>query len=243
MTDPDLDEEHDRIEFCIGEVFPAEDELAQWVMTLSIALGDLRIVQSYATRPEQPVHERGYFVRLMASHTRELVKVLELAVAKSDPLRDFIENTLSQDARDLYNEVQRRAHAPLALRPDRTLLDELIRIRNVTWHYPLEKDFVVMLRDAIRRAATTGDRGVYVLPDEGHLRADYADLIAHFLAYPLDGSKEETTAQFRELHERIVDLFDALGPFLQRVEGEYLERTGKTEFKPGSGKGVRESGG
>jgi hypothetical protein len=46
MADPPEEEEHDRIEFCIGEVFPAEDELAQWVMTLSIALGDLRIVQA-----------------------------------------------------------------------------------------------------------------------------------------------------------------------------------------------------
>jgi hypothetical protein len=179
----------------------------------------------------------------MASHARELVKVLELAVAKSAPLADFIENTLSQDARDLYKEVQRRMHQPLALRPDRTLLDELIRIRDVTWHYPLDKDFVAKLRDAIRRAATTGDRGVYVLPDEGHLRADYADLVAHFLAYPLDGSKKETTAQFRELQERILDLFDALGPFLQRVEAEYLERSRKTEFKPGSASEVREDGG
>jgi ketosteroid isomerase-like protein len=36
----------------------------------------------------------------------------------------------------------------------------------------------------------------------------------------------------------ILDLFDVLGPFLQRVEAEYLERSRKAEFKPGSGKKV-----
>jgi hypothetical protein len=218
------EEEHDRLEFCIGEVFPADDELAQWLMSLSIALGDLRVAAVYAVRDEQADYERDYFVRMLVSHMRELVKVLVVAVDKRDVLRDFV-NALPPETRAHYDQMKRLIAQPMKLRPDRTLLDELIRIRNATWHYPVDKGYVEQLRDAMRRAGASGDRGVYVFPEGTELgyRAEYADLVAMFLAYPLDGSPAEREAQFRELHERLIELLGALAKFLQGVEGEYLE--------------------
>jgi hypothetical protein len=215
--------EHDRLEFCIGEVFPANDELARWVMSLSIALCDLRVAAVYAVREEQPDYERGYFVRMLVSHMRELVKVLVVAVEKRDALRDFVAG-LPPEVRAHYDEMQRLIERPMVLRPKTTLFDELKRIRDTTWHYPVSKAFVDQLRDAMRRAAASGDRGVYVFPKGTELgyRAEYADLVAHFLAYPLDGTDEEVRAQFRELHQRLIKLLGPIAKFLQGVEGEYL---------------------
>lgn len=227
-------DEHDRLEFCIGEVFPANDELAQWVMSLSIALGDLRLAADYARRKDQTDYERAYFVRMLASHMRELVKVLTVAVDSRPALRDFVDNTMSAAARAHYDEVVRLVEQPLRLRPDRTLFDELKRIRDTMWHYPVREDFVVQLREAMRRAAASGDRGVYVFPEDavlGH-RAEYADLVVSFLAYPLDGDAATVEAQFRELHDRLIELLGALARFLQAVEGDYLvARADKVEVK------------
>jgi hypothetical protein len=228
------EEEHDRLEFGIGEVFPANDELTQWVMSLSIALGDLRLAGVYAVREEQEDYERGYFVRMLVSHMRELVKVLVIAVEKRGALRDFVENNLSPETRAHYEEMQRLIAQPMTLRPGRTLLDELVRIRNATWHYPVSKEFVEQLRDAMRRAAASGDRGVYVFPEGTVLgyRTEYADLVAYFLCYPLDGNAAEVEAQFRELHKRLLELIGPLAKFLQGVEREYLEaRADKVDVK------------
>jgi hypothetical protein len=229
-------DEHDRLEFCIGEVFPANDELAQWVMSLSIALGDLRVAAVYAVREEQPEYERNYFVRMLVSHMRELVKVLVVAVEKREVLRDFVDR-LPPKIRAHYDDMQRLIAQPMALRPETTLFDELKRIRDTTWHYPVSKEFVEQLRDAMRRAAASGDRGIYVFPEGTELgyRAEYADLVAHFLAYPLDGTDEEVRAQFRELHERLIELLGPLAKFLQGVEGEYLAgQADKVEVKRAS---------
>jgi hypothetical protein len=47
-------------------------------MRLSMALGDLRIaLATYATREEQPMHERLYFVRVTSQHVREVVGLLD----------------------------------------------------------------------------------------------------------------------------------------------------------------------
>lgn len=51
--------------------------------TLSIALGDLRIVGKYVPRDDQHDHERIYFVRIMASHLREIVKVIDIHADKT----------------------------------------------------------------------------------------------------------------------------------------------------------------
>jgi hypothetical protein len=65
----------------IGEASSDRDEVARYVMRLSMALGDLRVAGEYAVREDQPDHERLYFVRLFASHMREAVLVLDPPIA------------------------------------------------------------------------------------------------------------------------------------------------------------------
>lgn len=54
-------------------------------MRLSTALGDLRIAGHYATRRRQNVAERVYFVRLLASHMREIVLIMDPPDARVVP--------------------------------------------------------------------------------------------------------------------------------------------------------------
>jgi hypothetical protein len=112
------------IRFDFAEVFPADDDLSRWVMSLSIALGDLRTAARYATRDEQPDHERVYFIRQFASHMRELVKVMELGPQRSEALRAFVDETLSDEGRRAYGTALDLIRRPLALRPGVTMFDE-----------------------------------------------------------------------------------------------------------------------
>jgi hypothetical protein len=73
--------EETQLEFNIGEASSDRDEVARYVMRLSMALGDLRVAGEYAVREDQPDHERLYFVRLFASHMREAVLVLDPPIA------------------------------------------------------------------------------------------------------------------------------------------------------------------
>jgi hypothetical protein len=219
-------ENADRIEFCLGEVFPAEDELAQCVMTLSIGLGDLRTVIRYTVREDQSDAERLFFVRLFASHMRELVKAIALGVERKESLRDFVENTLSEEGRAAFDQLQPMLAAPFETRPEVTLLDELKRIRDVTWHYPLDPEFLLLLRDAMRRAASSGSRGAYAKTAAGEIRAEYADDVGMLLTHPLDGTEAEKRAQAEELHGALTALSNVLATFLQHAEASYFEAKG-----------------
>jgi hypothetical protein len=66
-----------RYSFRHGTVHDPEDKNACYVMRLSMAPGDLRIVSPYATRNRQTVAEHLYFVRLLASHLREVVLIMD----------------------------------------------------------------------------------------------------------------------------------------------------------------------
>jgi hypothetical protein len=63
--------------FKLGDVSPADDKMSTYVVRLSRALGDLRIVADYATRARQSEGERLYFVRLFALHMREVADLLD----------------------------------------------------------------------------------------------------------------------------------------------------------------------
>jgi hypothetical protein len=80
----------EQLTFKMADASPPDDPIAVWVMKLSIALGDLRIVAEYATRTDQPEHERIYFVRIFASHLREISKLLVTDFDKREDVRDFV---------------------------------------------------------------------------------------------------------------------------------------------------------
>lgn len=107
----------EKLVFQMGDAFPPDDPIAVWVMNLSIALGDLRVVAEYATRPEQPEYERTYFVRIFASHLREVSKLLVLDFKEREDVRSFVA-TLPVEAREARDEAERLLHTTFPLRPD-----------------------------------------------------------------------------------------------------------------------------
>ena len=98
----------------MDRAFGPDDPVAMFVATLSIALGDLRIVGKYVPRDDQPDHERIYFVRIMASHLREIVKVIDIHADKPK-IVDFVASLPA-----MAREARTRIPDKLAARSSRT---------------------------------------------------------------------------------------------------------------------------
>lgn len=215
--------------FKVGDVFPANDRIARYVMRLSLALGDLRIAGDYAVRPRQRYAERLYFVRLTASHLRELAILLDPPNRTIVPDVDEFLASLPRgnkpprkDIRAAHQKALRRLAKVLRGRPDivvdgrsrpPTLRDDLKELRNRFFHYGHDQQGDDALREAMAAVAT--NRSSYVIGSTT-LRARYADLVATLLAHPFD----ERFAP--DMHERIVDLVGPVATYVQMVEAAWL---------------------
>lgn len=215
-------EEPERITFLIGEAFPEDDPIAVWIASLSRALNDIRTATKYAVRPDQPPHERLYFVRVTASHIREAVKLAAREHEKRPEVQHFVAG-MPQAGRDALDEINRRIDAKFEKRPSVSLFDDIKRLRDDTFHYgsDRDKDSIERMRAAMGRVADV--EGVYSLADRDH-RAEYADDITVALTHPFDGAQEEQIAMARELHIDIIELLGPLSTFLQAAEGHWLNQ-------------------
>jgi hypothetical protein len=214
------------LSFKMADAFSPDDPIAVWVMNLSIALGDLRIVATYATREEQPEYERIYFVRIFSSHLREISKLLVLDFNKRQDIRDFVAG-LPQEAQDARDETDTLLHSTFALRPDVVVWEDLKRLRDDTFHYVSDQPSQARLVDAMRTVAGMRDgkmESSYVLDDEGWLRAEYADLVVANRMHPFPQEHEDDTELpvTSELHETIVKLNGLIARFLAAAESHYL---------------------
>ncbi|WP_445150491.1 hypothetical protein [Baekduia sp. Peel2402] len=208
----------DRVTFRMGDVFPADDDIAVWVMNLSIALGDLRIVADYAVRDEQPDYERIYFVRLFASHLREVAKLLARDFDDRQDVRDFVAK-LPQAGRDARDEAARMLNDNFTLRPRIVVWRDMARVRNDTFHYASDKPSRKRLRAAIEEVADM--EGVYFVNDDGTMRADYADLVTANRMHPFEEQEPELPVT-RELHDRIIALNEQVATFIAHAESQWL---------------------
>jgi hypothetical protein len=216
----------ERLTFRMAAAFPAADPIAVWVMNLSIALGDLRIVAKYATRADQPDHERIYFVRIFASHLREVTKLLVLDFKDRQDVRDFVAG-LSQEGQDARTAAEQLLHSTFPSRPDTEVWRDLKRLRDDTFHYARDPASQARLVAAMRTVAGMRDSQMessYVLDDEGWLRAEYADLVIANRMHPFDQEKEDDSDLpiTLELHDAIVQLNGYLAKFIAEVEAHYL---------------------
>ena len=151
-----------RVRFRMGDVFPPEDPLAGWVMHLSIALGDLRIVADHLD--SQSNAERLYFGRVFASHLREAVKLVTLGYDACRDVRDFVA-TLPEAGRDARAQAARMAHdCPFTHRPDVILWKDLKRVRDATFHYASDAASQESLRRTLAHVAD--EEGVYLIDDD-----------------------------------------------------------------------------
>lgn len=210
----------------MADAFSPDDPIAVWVMNLSIALGDLRIVAKYATRDKQPEYERIYFVRIFSSHLREIAKLLVQDFKNRADVRDFVAG-MPQEAQDARDEAEMLLHSTFALRPDVVVWEDIKRLRDDTFHYVSDKASQVRLVEAMRTVASMQEgkmESSYVLDDDGWLRAEYADLVVANRMHPFPQEHEDDTELpvTRELHETIIKLNGFVARFLAAAEAHYL---------------------
>lgn len=218
-----------RTPFQIGAAFPADDPLARYVMRLSMALGDMRIAAHYATRDRQRSAERLYFVRLTASHLRELVILLDPPNSKIVPTVDQFVLSLPRGVKPTRAEIRashtqaiRRLAAVMRGRPGidvdgkrraPTLRDDLKELRNRFFHYGHDQPGDDALRVAMQ--AVADNRSSYVIRDRT-MRARYADVVGTLLAHPF---KPEFA---HDMHDQIVTLIGPVALYVQRVEAAWI---------------------
>jgi hypothetical protein len=205
--------------------------MARYVVRLSMALGDLRIAAQYATRRRQNAAERLYFVRLTASHLRELVLVMDPPNAHVVPRVDEFLDSLPRGTKPSRTEI-RRSHARALRMLDRpmsrgrpelttvngkrrrpTLRDDLKELRNRFFHYGHDQAGDDALWAAM--ASVDGEATGYMIR-ERTLRAMYADDIGTKLAHPFD------VAFADDMHRRVVALLGPASLFVQQVEAAWL---------------------
>jgi hypothetical protein len=146
--------EVDTLDLTIGEALPRGDDLARWLVTLGLVLGDLQSATTTAGRAANDA-ECVYFSRLSWAHFREAIRAVSL-VDRPGPIATFFEGLSpltrgrANKARGIYNAEAR-------------LIDEL---RHQVFHYPspdgLQSDGWARLDDVIgARAAMpiTYERG------------------------------------------------------------------------------------
>lgn len=209
-----------RVTFEMREAFPADDDIGVWIASLSMALNDIRTAAEYAVRGEQQQHERLYFVRMLASHLREAVKIVVLGHDHRQDIQEFV-NGMPEEGREALGEIQRRIRATFQLRRDVSLFDDIKRLRDDTFHYARDRASVERMREAMRRAAC--EQGSYLVSDRTQ-RAEYADLLRVYLIHPFDGTEDDKKAQAIEMHEAIVSLIGPLSTFLHAAEAHWLGR-------------------
>lgn len=210
----------ERLTFRMGDAFPADEAIAVWAMNISIALGDLRIIAPYATREEQPVHERIYFVRVFAAHLREISKLLVLDYSDREDVRQFVA-TLPQGGQDAREAAQQLLDSVFPSRPDVEVWRDVKRLRDDTFHYARDEESRARLMAAMESVADF--EGAYVLDESHGLRAEFADLVTANRMHPFN--EDPTLPVTRELHETIVALNGHVATFLAAVEATYLLET------------------
>jgi hypothetical protein len=221
-----------RYTFRHGAVFDPQDRMARYVVRLSTALNDLRTASRYAVRRRQSSSERTYFVRLTASHLREIVFLIDADPTGPIPSLDEFLAALPPRLKSPKRAEIRRAHAqalrilrkPMAAgRPPvvnsrgnprhPTLRDDLRTLRNGFFHYGHLESGDKALIAAMK--ALDGEAAEYVLR-EGDFRARYADDIAITLAhpYPLEFADD--------MHTRIVQFIGPVSTYIQMVEAAWF---------------------
>lgn len=217
-----------RIEFHYAEAFDPDDPIARYVTRLSFALGDLRIAGKYVTRPEQPAHERMYFMRLTASHIHEVCILFNPGDEAIPGIEDFIAVVADQDderadeLRASHKRVQQALQQPIKVPGKPTLGSQVSGIRNGFSHYFNRVEHEPLLIAAMRLAGTINEKVAYVI-DEDTMRAEYADEVVNKLVNPWPGlSDDEWNAAARALQARIVALISPIADFLQQAEAAFL---------------------
>lgn len=110
--------------FKIGDIYPADDVLSEWLATIAMAANDLIAVHVLITETEDD-SLRWYFSRAAIGHFYEAAKHLDETEGVPE-IKNFVAS-LPRPAREAYERL-------LALfRPNRA---QISKLRNLVFHYP-----------------------------------------------------------------------------------------------------------
>lgn len=220
-----------RYSFRHGTVHAADDRMARYVVRLSMALGDVRIAGHYATRKRQAMAQRLYFVRLTASHVRELALIMDPPnVRVIPPVEEFLASLPSgtepapAEIRRSHKRAMRLLDQPM--HPERPaitaaagvirhpkLRDDLKELRDRFFHYGHDARGDEAISSAMH--ALVGDATGYVIREQT-LRALYADDVGMTLAHPFP-------ARFAEdMHSGLFAFLEPAALYVQQVEAAWL---------------------
>ncbi len=118
----------DYVSFRVGDVFPADDLLAEWVATLALAFNDIALVHARMIEDQGEGEEYKFFywTRLAISHFAEAADYL-ITTEHAPEVQGFVES-LSDELQRHYSECVNRY---------RERQTEIEQIRNIAgFHYP-----------------------------------------------------------------------------------------------------------
>jgi hypothetical protein len=209
-----------RLEFRIGEAFPADDPLARWMTVVAMSHNDLVFCNLRMSGPrELPPAENIYYFRLVASHYWELALFLRKTYQEWQVVRDFVSG-LDEAVRSDFDCVIAPADDSRA--PERAIFSlarELGGHRSVFFHYPeLDEQKALKGREQLQRAmraAAELDSSISAREHFGSVRFDFADEIGvQFFGTDEEGAR---------LMERLREPMSAAMRFGQAAMQAYLE--------------------
>jgi hypothetical protein len=202
--------------FRIGDVLPADNPLARFIVAVAAMLNDTILSNSMFVRAQRP-YERSYFFSLSTSHLYEAAETFYRAQRDWAEVRNFVAGL---DA-ERYEEFERVA---ALARPDAGWPGSRLKeIRNSFFHYVrLDRAAAqagrLSLADGM--AAAEDVEGLLVIEPGGPLsgiRAGFADDIG---VSALTASMED--GELERLAAELADYVGALSRFSQAAVGRYL---------------------
>lgn len=204
--------------FEMGDVFPAEDELARWVMVLSVAWQDL-LASNLQLIDDREVESfiNLHNIKKVAAQVWELWEFLD-RTKETESIKRFWDSLAEQVHAEYAVIVAAISKPAVGARP--TFKNALRRARNYSSHYA-ELDRKDLGRAMHELSASEG----VLRYDEsfGSLRAEYADLLSLELFFR-GASVVDARRDLETFLAELRDVVAALMRFIQRVLDAYLRR-------------------
>jgi hypothetical protein len=207
----------------IGEVLPADDEIARWVLVLTLIRNDLGLTRTELVEAFDKDRTALHWSRLLAGHLYEAAHFLRRENNRP-VIRDFVKG-LPDKSRRVYREL---------LRPD-FLKVRLEGDRNRVFHYPsgdlgAESKGGPALRDALDTVRDLEAALVVKWGKDGKaedMRFDFADQVAVQFAMAAFGTataeQKKSIRAVRENAAKVIWLADAVFHHYAETEGGGLE--------------------
>jgi hypothetical protein len=134
-------------EFKFSDIFPVDDPVARWLVTLSMGFNDI-LLANLKVESARTEYERLTFFRLAALHLWETAKFVGDTYESIEEVRTFTDG-LPEAARQRREKVN-------SLRDTGALAvgQRLVQIRDLLAHYPEMKSEAKKLRDPVSKAMT-----------------------------------------------------------------------------------------